>query len=273
MHLRRCVALLSATILFAGCSTGHNYDVPDVPRYEGGPASSGPASTGVDTLDVVAFNIKYGLRIDLALALLESEPALRSADVLLLNEMDENGTWLIAERLGMHYAYYPAVRHAITGRDFGNAVLSRWPIIEHERIVLPYTPLIQRTQRTATAATIRIGGSSVRVYSVHLATFVSIGSAGRRGQLRTVMEDAQRFPHAIIGGDMNDGEIGVIAADHGFTWPTRRGPWTTLIGRLDHIFLRNLTLPDSAATGTVEDTRGASDHSPVWVRAILDSRQ
>lgn len=264
--------LLSLSILLGGCRTGRNYEPPSVPRYEGGPTSPPPISTGVDTIDVVAFNIRYGLRIDLALELLETEPHLRAADILLLNEVDENGTWLIAEQLRMHYAYYPAVRHGRTGRDFGNAVLSRWPIVEHERIVLPYVALLQRTQRTATAATIRIGSATVRAYAAHLATFVEVGSAGRRAQLRAVMQDAERYPHAIIGGDMNDGELGFIASDHDFTWPTRNGPWTSLIGRLDHIFLKNLTLPDSASAGTVEDTRGASDHSPVWIRAILDSR-
>jgi endonuclease/exonuclease/phosphatase family metal-dependent hydrolase len=55
----------------------------------------------------------------------------------------------------------------------------------------------------------------------------------------------------------------------GYTWPTQRGPATTRIGRLDHILLKGLRSPDSAAAGTVLDVRGASDHLPVWAIGIL----
>lgn len=269
---RRRLTLLLAACLLAGCRTGRNYSPADVQGYEGSPGGNAAISTGVDTLRVISFNIKYAQRIDLAIVLLESEPDLRDADVILLNEMDENGTWLIAEALGMHYVYYPAVLHTRTRRDFGNAVLSRWPIIEHERIVLPHVARFQRTQRAATAATVSVGSTPVRVYAVHLGTFFEIGPGARREQLRTVLKDAARYTHAIVGGDMNDGRIGPTAWEEGFTWPTQYGPRTMPFGRVDHIFLKNLPVPDSAAAGTVRDTRGASDHSPVWVRAILRTR-
>lgn len=186
--------------------------------------------------------------------------------------MDENGTWLIAEALGMHYVYYPAVFSLRSDRDFGNAVLSRWPIIDHERIVLPHVARMQRTHRTATAATIRIGKTDVRVYATHLGTFFEVGPGARQEQLRAILEDARRFDHAVVGGDMNDTRIGPVAWEYGFTWPTQEGPRTTLFGRLDHIFLKNLPVPDSAGAGTVRDTRGASDHSPIWVHGILRTR-
>ncbi|MGH7448901.1 MAG: endonuclease/exonuclease/phosphatase family protein [Longimicrobiales bacterium] len=263
-----CRWILLAAILLSGCRTGRNYTPADVPPYEGGPETHA-VSTGNDTLRIVAFNIRYAQRIDLALDLLQSEPALNDADVILLNEMDENGTWLIAEALGMHYVYYPAVLHTRTRRDFGNAVLSRWPIVEHERIVLPHVARLQRTQRTATAATIRVGMTPVRVYAAHLGTFFEVRPGARREQLRAILDDAERYTYAVIGGDMNDSRIGAVAWEYDFTWPTREGPRTMMFGRVDHIFLRNLPVPDSAAAGTVQDTRGASDHSPVWVRAIL----
>ena len=131
---------------------------------------------------------------------------------------------------------------------------------------------IQRTQRAATATTIRVGSADVRVYSTHLGTFFEIGPGARQEQLRTILHDAERFTYAVIGGDMNDTRIGPAVWEHGFTWPTQYGPRTTLFGRLDHIFLKNLPVPDSAASGTVRETNGASDHSPVWVRGILKTR-
>jgi endonuclease/exonuclease/phosphatase family metal-dependent hydrolase len=261
--------LLIAAALLAGCRTGRNYSPAEVPAYEGGAARVEAVSTGTDTLRIVAFNIKYAQRVDLAIELLKDEPELSGADVILLSEMDENGTRLIADAIGREYVYYPAVLHTRTGRDFGNAVLSRWPIVEHERIVLPHVARVQPTQRSATAATIRVGTADVRVYATHLGTFFEIGPGARQEQLRTILEDAERFPYAIVGGDMNDSRIGPTAWQYGFTWPTQYGPRTMAFGRVDHIFLKNLPVPDSAAAGTVRDRRGASDHSPVWVRGIL----
>ncbi|HEV7367265.1 MAG TPA: hypothetical protein VGN76_15575 [Gemmatimonadales bacterium] len=40
-------------------------------------------------------------------------------------------------------------------------------------------------------------------------------------------------------------------------------------GRLDHIFLRGLASPDTAAAGTVLVVGSASDHLPVWTIALL----
>lgn len=259
--------LVAATVL-AGCRTGRNYTPAEVRVHEGGPATHAVA-TGHDTLHVVAFNIRYAHRIDRAVDLLSSDPDLAGADVILLNEMDAIGTRLIADALGVHYVYYPAVLNIRTRRDFGNAVLSRWPIIDHERIVLPHPARLQRTQRTATAATIEVGTATVRVYATHLGTFFEVGPGARQEQLRAILEDAVRYTHAIIGGDMNDGRIGPTAWEYGFTWPTQYGPRTMFFGRVDHIFLKNLPTPDSAAAGTVRDRRGASDHSPVWARGIL----
>lgn len=261
--------LLACVVLTAGCRTGRNYTSAEVQGYDSGPQRTAAVSTGTDTLRVVAFNIKYAQRVDRAIELLRSDPDLRDADVLLLNEMNENGTWLIADALGMYYAYHPAVYHLRTQRDFGNAVLSRWPIVDHERIVLPHPARFQRTQRTATAATIRVGRVDVRVYATHLGTFFEIGPGARQEQLRTIFEDAENYPRAIVGGDMNDGLIGAMAGRHGFTWPTQYGPRTMMFGRVDHIFLKNLPAPDSGAAGTVRDRRGASDHSPVWALGII----
>lgn len=260
---------VAAALIIGGCRTGQNYTVGEAPRYHGGPPAARVISTGVDTLRIVAFNIRYSQRIDLATDLLQSDADLRDADIILLNEMDENGTWLIAEALGMYYAYHPALLHLRTGRDFGNAVLSRWPIVDHERIVLPHVARFQRTQRSATAATIRVGANDVRVYSTHLGMFFEIGPGARQEQLRTILDDARQFTYAVVGGDMNDSRIGPVAWEYGFTWPTQYGPRTMLFGRLDHIFVKNLPVLDSAGSGTVRDTRGASDHLPVWVRVVL----
>lgn len=40
--------------------------------------------------------------------------------------------------LGMSWVYYPAIFRHRSDKDFGNAVLSRWPIIADKKIVLPH---------------------------------------------------------------------------------------------------------------------------------------
>jgi endonuclease/exonuclease/phosphatase family metal-dependent hydrolase len=207
--------------------------------------------------------------VDDAIALLATTPALRDADVVMLQEMNDEATRRVAAALGHGYVYYPAIHHGRTRRDFGNAVLSRWPIVEDAKLVLPHVSRYAGTHRTATAATIRVGDALVRVYSAHLGTLADLGAARRRDQLRTILADAERYPHVVLGGDMNDGAVGRVARAMGYAWPTERGPRTATLGRLDHIFLKGLAVPDSAAAGAVLDVRGASDHRPVWALGVL----
>lgn len=258
--------------MLAGCRTGRNYPGTEGPRYAGRPATYRAVRSSGDTVRVVSFNIAFGRRADSAIALFRSSPELRDADVILLQEMDAQSTRHVADALGFWYVYYPAIFSLRTRRDFGNAVLSRWPIVEDRKIVLPHVSRYARTQRIATAATLSIGGSSVRVYSTHLSTIADIGTAARRDQLRTILADAERYPHVIVGGDLNSGSVGRVAREMGYAWPTERGPNTTRGARWDHIFLKGLSSPERAAAGTVRDVRGASDHRPVWAIAILPDR-
>jgi endonuclease/exonuclease/phosphatase family metal-dependent hydrolase len=244
---------------------------PDGPRYAGSPQASRPTDHADPTrLRVVSFNIAFARQVDSAIALLSSEPALRDADVILLQEMDEKATARVAEALGMGYVYYPAVLAFRTHRQFGNAVLSRWPIVADGKVVLPHVSRFSRTQRTATAVTIRVGSRLVRVYSTHLGTMTDLAPAARREQLQAIMADARRYPRVVIGGDMNDEGVGRVVRELGYAWPTQHGPATHMLGRLDHIFIRGLGSLERGAAGTVLDAHGSSDHLPVWMVATLD---
>lgn len=256
-----CLALLSA------CRTGRNYPGAAEPRYAGvGLPANRPIS---DTLRIVSFNVRYAERVDSAIVVLTSEQALRGADIVLLQEMDADGTRRIAQALGMSYIYYPAIFRHRSAKDFGNAVLSRWPIIADAKIVLPHVSRYARTQRTATSATIRVGDMDLRVYSTHLGTPADISNAARQAQLRAIITDAARESRVIIGGDMNSATIGNVARELGFTWPTQQVDATSRFGSWDHIFLKGLAVPDSLFAGTIENLRGASDHKPVWTLALV----
>ena len=271
MRCRRCLSLFLLFVA-ASCRTGRDYAVTDAPRYFGAPDDTTTRRcVRPCEIRIVSFNIEFAKRIDGAIDLLRSDSALRSADILLLQEMDAEGTKRIATALGMWHIYYPAIYHKRSRRDFGNSVLSRFPIVGDSKLILPRPSRYAGTHRIATAATVRIGRSSVRVYSTHLGTVADLSSRRRRDQLRAITADAEKHASVVIGGDLNDESVARVAERSGYAWPTRYGPRTARFGRLDHILMKGLKSPRANISGTVVQSRGVSDHHPVWARALLEN--
>ena len=268
--VRLAIGALAAGLLVACPMARQNYPDPAGPRYAGD-AAPGPASG--DTLKIVAFNVKYAEHVDLAVALIRQTAALRDPDVLLLQEMDEAGTRAVADGLGLGYVYYPSTRHPATHRDFGNAILSRYPIGDDRKIVLPHLARPNGTLRTAVGATIQVGARRIRIYSVHLATMLDNGPSARREQLAAVLADAEAFPLVVLGGDFNSGSVPEIALPRGFAWPTRGLGRTRAFWDMDHILVKGLAVPADSAVGLIRDVHGASDHKPVWARVVLPPPQ
>lgn len=264
---RAACALLAPLLASSAGGCAHNYTHDLAPRYAGGQRHLLPRRS-VDTLRIVSFNLEHGRRVQEATDLLRREPRLREADILLLQEMDARGTARIASALGYAWVYYPATRHPSTGRDFGNAVLSKLPIESDTKLILPNLARIGRTQRIAVGATVRWNDRPLRVYSVHLATFMGNGPRARRQQLEAVLADADRFEYVVVGGDFNSESLPKRAAELGYYWPTRRLPPTSVAGTIDHFVTQGLTLADSASMGVVSKIRDISDHKPIWARLV-----
>lgn len=257
-------------LALAGGGCARNYTSAIEPRYAGSHAALRVPEHPSDTLSVVSFNVQFAREIRGATDLLRDNPSLRGADLILLQEMDARGTARIAHELGCHWVYYPATRHPQTGRDFGNAVLSRLPILEDRKVILPHLARLGRTQRAAVAATVRWGNELLRVYSVHLATFTGNGPKARRQQFEAVLADADSFPNVVIAGDFNSESIPGIASRHGYSWPTRRLPFTSVAGTIDHIVVRGLDLAHDRGVGVVPKVGSTSDHKPIWARLVLE---
>ncbi len=270
MHIVSRITLAATLLAAGGCLTpGRNYLEVAGPRYmvEPRPVASPVDDAVTPTLNAlrfVTFNVKYGERIDSAIAVLQHTPELQSADVVALQEVDVAGTKRIADALGMGYVYYPATFHPKYDRDFGNAVLSRWPIIGDYKVLLPHVGRFRKTARTATAASLLVGDDTLIVYSAHLSTMVEISPRAKREQTAALLADASRHGIVAILGDMNSYGIGRTFSEAGFAWATERNPKTFAIGRWDHVFLKGLTLTHDTATGVIADNRRASDHRPVW---------
>jgi endonuclease/exonuclease/phosphatase family metal-dependent hydrolase len=214
---------------------------------------------------VVTFNIQFAKHIDEAIRLLETAPELRDADVIALQEMDALGTEKIAAALGMHYVYYPASIHPHTKRDFGDALLSRWPIVADDKIILPHPGRFDKAQRIATATTVMVGHVPIRIYSMHLGTMIDVSGGSKRDQARAILADAALYPRVIIAGDANGHGIGETFRTAGYLWPTEHNPKTTHWANIDHVFAKGLTCGNAGTgTGVVRDNLHASDHRPVW---------
>ena len=271
-HRFSAIALLSLLAVgFSGCAAPLNFTNPAGPLYQGCETPQVAATVTDDELRIVTFNIKYSREIDRAIELLNSEPALQTAEIVLLQEMDEPGVERIGRALGMCWVYYPATVHPGAAHNFGNAILSRLPLADPKKVILPHLGGFGRTQRIATSATVEFHGQPIRVYSLHVATQVELSAEQRRAQVEAVMADARATgaERVIIGGDLNDKQLCYAFEKDGYDWLTRHIGRTCKLWSLDHVFSRGLSV--IGEPGKIEDNRGASDHRPVWVSMAMRS--
>ena len=220
-------------------------------------------------LRVVTFNVQYARQVDRAIALIESLGAAQWRTSSCCRKWTLRARATSRTPSTWHTCTIPASIARKTRRDFGDAILSRWPIAADRKIILPHHARFEGTQRIATAATIVVKGLPLRVYSVHLATMVELGPGSRREQVRAIVADAADYPHVVVSGDMNSSSVGEEFERAGFRWVTERNPHTHHFWTFDHVFLKGLEPQNGAATGVVRDTLGASDHRPVWAVAVL----
>lgn len=245
-----------------GCGTAKNYPHPDEPRYE---TRYGGTRELEDPIRVVSFNVKFAEKVDRAIAVILDTPALREADVLALQEMDAQGTERIAQALEMNSIFFPGAIHPKTGRDFGNALLSPWPLEDTQKLILPGESRFTGLKRTATVATVRVGERPIRAYSVHLETPIHLSKKGRREQVKAILADAASSAYpVIVAGDFNSRGLSEPFEEQGYLWLTRNLQNTSGWWELDHIFALGLRPPGPATAGVAEDIHDASDHKPVW---------
>jgi endonuclease/exonuclease/phosphatase family metal-dependent hydrolase len=258
-----------AAALVAGCASARNYPDADSPRFEGRHAEAGLEAGIPASLKVVTFNVKFSRKVDRALQVLRDDPVLRDADIVALQEMNEEAAATIARGLRLNYVYFPGAWHPKAAGNFGNALLSRWPLEDARKVILPHPGRFRKMNRLAVGATLRAGRLRVRAYSVHLETPFAVSDAQRRAQMAAVLEDARDARHVVIAGDFNNRDVaGRFLTAHGFLWLSR--PVRSTIGSWawDHIFVRGFSAREHWARAARNG--GASDHRPVWAEVVPD---
>jgi endonuclease/exonuclease/phosphatase family metal-dependent hydrolase len=245
-----------------------DYSDAQGPRYTGAYAPPGRNFNG--RLRVVTWNLFYGERLEQAIQTIKDAPELRDADVLLLQEIDAAGVETLAERLGYNYLFYPAILDHHRRVEYGDAILSKWPLSQPTKTILPVFLPGWLEGRISASANLSIGDKEITVYSTHLDITWMIFQRGetQAQALRKAAGATGRF--TIIGGDFNTwnlpsirnlerqmGKIGLerLSEGAGYTFE-----WNGLKLTLDHIFSETGL---DVRSGVYRQTE-ASDHFPVW---------
>jgi endonuclease/exonuclease/phosphatase family metal-dependent hydrolase len=163
------------------------------------------AAAAAPTVRIVSYNIHGGVNVDgqvdpeaTARAIESLEP-----DVVVLNEVGRGwpifggldaAEWL-ARRLEMPYLFEPAA-----DLQFGNAVLSRLPVIRSSAGELPFGAGPQ--QRSYLSVTFDVGGQELVVLDTHLQVSGS-DPATRTRQIEFLLDAWGGVTPAILAGDMN----------------------------------------------------------------------
>ncbi len=273
--IRKTSLFLSSTLaLLVACQPMQNYRHPDEPMFVGNFAQTSPDFQG--ELKVITWNIRFSKLIEQASAELAEVEELQDADILILQEMDEAGVATIAQALNYNYVYFPASVHTHHDKNFGNAILSVWPISEPAKLLLPYQNPRNRQMRIAVKAVITVGATELVVYSIHTET-VWLNGQRRKEQVETLLQNIGKDqPHIIVAGDFNTFtahsiiELEQQFAQFGLERISRGAGYTFERGKfgftLDHIFARGAS---DGTTGVWRNT-SASDHYPLWAKLSLN---
>lgn len=248
------------------------------------------AAATPSSIKIVSYNIRWRGGEDLRrlIELLKTDAEIGGPSIVGLQEVDRNRkrtgntntARLMAEELGMHYAWAapppPAKKKDAQEEETGVAILSPYPLSDATRLVLPNEGPGGR-RRAAIGATVQLGSTSVRVYSVHAELRMS--NERRLQQFQAVLDDLNthhaKVERAVVVGDFNtvmgkdvDATTKLFTKEK-FSTPfdSKVSTWKTFIIelKLDWVWLRGLQVVKYG----IDKKIGLSDHWPLWVEVKL----
>ncbi|WP_054028798.1 endonuclease/exonuclease/phosphatase family protein [Bacillus sp. FJAT-28004] len=246
-------------------------------------------------VQVMSYNIHHGEGEDGVLDLQRVAEVIKrsGADIIGLQEVDnhfsdrsdfeDQAKWL-ADYLGMHYSYaanldYEPLNEGQYRRQYGTAVLSKYPILSSENHLLtniPY-PVNPTEQRGLSETLINVKGNHVRFFNTHLD---NKRAEQRDLQIMETLEIAkQKEGTSIFTGDFNatpdSGEMMKMTAQYNdvfaelsqnedFTYPSVPQPDR----RIDYLFASDEVKIQSAEVINTD----ASDHLPIMADLVLTKK-
>ena len=264
---------------------------------------------------VVTYNIQYGIGLDGKYDIARICDAVADADIICLQEVTcgfirnagaDMPKEIEAQLPNLFSSFHPAtdidmMSGLVEGRavnrrfQFGNMVLSRWPITAVRGHLLPRTARqdVLNLQRGALEALISTPDGPIRVYSIHLDHISPTERLSQVKAIRAIADGYAQTGGAITGakefglppsdgdagylllGDFNfepssdeyeqitaDGVSDVCADAPGWTWVEPEDRSKTK--RLDHIFAGGSLAPKCSSPRIDQEAIG-SDHMPLWI--------
>lgn len=239
----------------------------------------------------MTFNIHQGRGVDRQLNLQRISNIIKTtdADIIGLNEVDKffsersdfmDQALYLANELNMEYVYGPAVTIETPGtenhRHFGNALLTRFPIVKFHNYPFDFLPKVME-DRALLEAKVKVGQQEVTAFVTHL----SLAPFLHKKQSAFILNeiDKQDGP-AFVMGDWNMSPFSRTwrkvtqrlrdvwtenspGNQRGYTFPSTR-PFR----RLDYIFITNGIKAIDSKVITLDKT--ASDHLPLMATLKLE---
>ncbi|WP_197280061.1 endonuclease/exonuclease/phosphatase family protein [Bacillus sp. FJAT-27251] len=228
-------------------------------------------------LRILTFNIHHGRGLDRKVDLDRIRRVIRSGDpdIVGLNEVDkqyskrsefvDQAGWL-AEKLDMEHVFGPAITlDSQENRQYGNAILSRFPILKSRNHPFDFLPKVVE-DRSLLEAEIELGGKPLSLFVAHLSfapflhrkqTEFILGKAAVGGKRSVLMGDWNMRPTskssklaASYLQDTNNGQ------KRNLTYPAKN-PRV----KLDYIFVSKEF--EVLGAETIKVDPAASDHLPL----------
>ncbi|TWU48554.1 Endonuclease/Exonuclease/phosphatase family protein [Rubripirellula tenax] len=226
---------------------------------------------------VLSYNIHHGEGVDHKLDLARIARVIASVrpDIVALQEVDKNvkrsggvdQTAEIAKLTRMNFVFGENI--SLQGGQYGNAILSRWPITQHANRLLPN--LDHGEQRGVLQASVQepVTGTPVMILATHFDHRPDDAERIASAQAINELVAKHRQTPAILAGDMNDGPGSKTLLELKRHWtdnsdkPMPTIPVAQPTKQIDFVLFRPKELWSAIETRVLDETV-ASDH-----RAIL----
>lgn len=249
-----------------------------------GALSSPESTTAPLKLKVATYNIHGGIGTDGKLDLARVARVLKvgACDVIGLNEVYHytDGTSqdeIIAAELGPGWRSVFGKTILKPGAAYGNAILTRLPIVSSEVWMLDEFPRQER--RGLLRVTVSHAGELVHVFTTHM----GLSGTMRQKNAAQALEIMAGYTDGkqILLGDFNEVPPArglKLVTDAGFTdaWDTygltagKTFPSRPALRRLDYIWLGPGLAAETCYVGAFKEAKIASDHRPVFAAVIKD---
>ncbi len=197
---------------------------------------------------------------------------LQELDVSRARSAGVNQPALIAEQLGWHYLFEPAF--SVGGELFGNAILSRYPILFRQAVSFSgSSPWYCRENRMALFGEVATESGPVQIMNTHL----GLGRSERvqqAQQLAAQLEDLAANTATIVLGDLNClpqsrpyRTLAHALSDHRAMTQLRREyrtfPTSFPLLSVDHVLVNGALTIEQISVHRTPAARVASDHFPL----------